>query len=112
MRSSNSADFAPWWVKCICCCMAMLPLPGVIVAAALRHGDGPLLMMLPVVGYISLVGLYCVIDGRPPRTGLRLAVDLLTSWLQATCVSRRLSGNEKSGDQELVARSLSPQSSL
>lgn len=94
MSSSKASDFAPRWVKCAACILALLILPtflATLLMSATCHivldRAGLWWSVLPVTGilaYVFLNGLHCLIDGRSKPSLLNFAVDWMRGSFHAT----------------------------
>lgn len=95
--TSNSSTFAPSWVKCAACALALLPFPGAIIAVTVNPYCWPLLTTTPIGAYVFLAGLNGLLCGRPPKAFFVMAADLLSGRFGATHDSRSVPRDKRVG---------------
>ncbi len=81
--SSGSTSFAPPWLKCTGCIIAMLPFSILLGAVAVDPHRWCVLAAAPFAFVVFLAGLNTLISGRPQRAFLAMAASLLRGRLKA-----------------------------
>ena len=89
MPSTKSSVFAPRWVRCFASVFALAILPAVLAVVAVFPDRWPLIVPTPIFAYVFLIGLDCLMLGRPQQTMFSMIADLVRGRFQATHDTRR-----------------------
>lgn len=83
MSRSKLAVFAPKWLRCLACTLAMLPLIGIVTILAAGRGSIYVVCALLPCTVIFQNGLNILITGYPCNSSFSFAGDLVRSLSRA-----------------------------
>jgi hypothetical protein len=73
--SSIHSGFAPRWLKCIGCVLAMAPFALLVALGTDRAAPAVVVLSYSLTAHLSIVGLRCLVSGRAPRSGFAITMD-------------------------------------
>lgn len=86
---SPARIFAPPWMRCSACALALLPFPAVLAAVAIDPRRWCLLTATPLALCAFLAGLNALISGRPQKAFFAIAADVIRGRFRALHDSSR-----------------------